>query len=178
MDSDVARIQSHSKVLDYQAFIYSMSLRCENPKNMGTKEHYSDSTGYMWEYICRHTYHEQKALNLKNRTRYRGGFGWEERKKKNVAIKIQSQIYRKETSNNKEFWVTCMSVSQTEAFSSQGLHKEEEHCVRLMDIYPLASSTSSEPVKPVCSHKIGSYRTSTFSFLFVQFMCKCTRIFL
>lgn len=153
-----------------------MSLRCENPKNMHTKEHYSDSTGYMQEYICRHTYHEQKALNLKNRTRYRGGFGGKKGKRRMLQLKYNLKYI--ETSNNKEFWVTCMSVSQTEAFSSQGLHKEEEHCVRLMDIYPLASSTSSEPVKPVCSHKIGSYRTSTLSFLFVQFVCKCTRIFL
>lgn len=143
---------------------------------MRTKEHYSDSTGYMWEYICRHTYHEQKALNLKNRTRYRGWFGGKKGKRRVLQLKYNLKYI--ETSNNKEFWVTCMSVSQTEAFSSRGLHKEEEHCIHLMDIYPLASSSSSEPVKPVCSHKIGSYRTSTLSFLFVQFVCKCIRIFL
>lgn len=71
---------------------------------------------------------EQKALNLKeNRTRYRGGFGGKKGKRRMLQLKYNLKYI--ETSNNKESWVTCMSVSQTEAFSSRGLQKKEKNIV-------------------------------------------------
>lgn len=60
-----------------------------------------------------------------NRARYRGGFGG--KKGKRIMLQLKDNLKYIETSSNKEARVICMSVSQTEAFSSRGLHEKEKN---------------------------------------------------